>query len=460
MKRLVISEHGRIWKGSGTGVAGALPKERVWLDSRRYRLLQRFDRVHARGGQNIFTWYDDHVKAMQWVGVIQLGRVQVEILPKIDEHDKEPGNYWGQARQNLLYMLAMAGDIPVRLRDIARLTVRKAPLNETLSAIFARHLLAELLRGAERAYISSEENLRVFKGRLVINQHVLKNGGHRERFYCRFDEFSGDTVMNRVFKATCKILLTTTTTPATQDSLRHCLLVLDGVRDELITSNHFRQVQFTRHNDRFLEIFNFCRLIHSGLSPNASAGGERTYSLLFDMNAVFERFIAAFIKKQVMNRLPDYEVFPQAKHNRRYLMESSTGKGVLQMAPDILIRDPDGRHLVIDTKWKRLKPTFKGYQGNVSSGDLYQLYAYTHRYDCHQSILLYPQVPGVVEQDYRLVGSHDQLTDSKVGVRLVNLHRNLHADQERIALADELENLILTGFAEDNELLAVAGGGI
>ena len=453
MKRLVINEHGRIWKGSGN--RAGLPDDRVWLDSRRYRLLQRFDRIHAREGQNIFTWYDDHVKAMQWVGVIQLGRVQVEILPKIDDQDDDSGSHWGQARQNLLYMLAVAGDIPVRFRDIARLTVRKAPLNETLSAIFARHLLAELLRGSERSYISQEKNLRTFKGRLVINRHVLHNSGHRERFYCRFDEFSDDTVMNRVFKATCKILLTTTTTPATQDSLRHCLLVLDGVRDELITEKHFRQVQFTRQNDRFLEIFNFCRLIHSGLSPNASAGGERTYSLLFDMNAVFERFIAAFIKKQVMKRLPGYELFPQARHNRRYLLQSSTGKGVLQMAPDILIRDPAGKHLVIDTKWKRLKPTSTGNQGNVSSGDLYQLYAYTHRYDCHQSFLLYPQVAGVVAQDYHLFDRHDQLTDSKVGVRLVNLHRNLHSEQERVALADEMEDLILAGFTQADELLAV-----
>ena len=457
MKRLVISEHGRIWKGAGNGEEVSV--ERVWLDDRRYNLLQRFDRVYARGGQNIFTWYADHVKAMQWVGVIQLGQVQIEILPKIDDQDS-PGNHLGQARQNLLYMLAVAGDIPVRLRDIARLTVRKAPLNETLSGIFARHLLAELLRGSERAYIAREKNLRTFRGRLIINRHVLHNGGHRERFYCRYDEFSDDTVMNRVFKATCKILLTTTTTPATQDSLRHCMLMLDGVRDELITANHFKQVQFTRQNDRFLEIFNFCRLIHSGLSPNASSGGERTYSLLFDMNAVFERFIAAFIKKQVMKRLPGHEIFPQAKHNRLYLMESSTGKGILQMAPDILIRDPAGKHLVIDTKWKRLKPTNTGNQGNVSSGDLYQLYAYTHRYDCHQSFLLYPQVPGVVAQDYHLFDRHDQLTDSKVGVRLVNLHRNLHSEQERVALADELEDFILAGFGQNNKLLAVAGGGI
>lgn len=458
MKRFVISEHGRIWKRPDKGLTRDIPPDRVYLDSRRYGLLQRFDRLHARSGQNIFTWYADHAKAMQWVGVIQLGRMQIEILPKIDDQEPVIGNQWGQTRQNLLYMLSVAGDIPIRYRDIASLTVRKAPLNETLCAIFARHLLTELLRGAERTYITQEKNLRTFKGRLIINRHVLKNAGHRERFYCRFDKFSDDTIINRIFKSTCKILLEATTTPATQDSLRHCLLILDDVSDEPVSDNHFDLAQFTRQNDRFLEAFNFCRLIHSGLSPTASSGDDRTYSLLFDMNAVFERFIAAFIKQKVMKHFPGYEIFPQAKFNRRYLFQSTTGKKILQMAPDILIRDPKGNHLVIDTKWKRLKSYNLKSQSNVSSSDLYQLYAYTHRYGCNQSILLYPRVLGVVEQDYHLLDHKDQCTDNKVALRLVNLHRNLHSKQEQSRLADELGKLIVSGVTKKNERAAVSRG--
>ncbi|MCK5685805.1 McrC family protein [bacterium] len=455
MKRIVISEHERIWKKPDKGLTRDNPPGRVYLDSRRYGLLQRFDRLHSKGGQNIFTWYADHAKAMQWVGVIQIGRMQIEILPKIDDHEEAVGSQWGQTRQNLLYMLSVAGDIPIRFRDIASLTIRKAPLNETLCAIFARHLLFELLRGAERTYITQEKNLRTFKGRLIINRHILKNAGHRERFFCRFDKFSDDTIINRVFKATCKILLDTTTTPATQDSLRHCLLILDEVSDKPVFDNHFKLAQFTRQNDRFLEVFNFCRLIHSGLSPTASSGDDRTYSLLFDMNAVFERFIASFIKQKVMKQLPGYEIFPQAKFNRRYLFQSTTGKKILHMAPDILIRDLEGNHLVIDTKWKRLKSDNSGSQTNVSSSDLYQLYAYTHRYGCNQSILLYPRVSGVVEQDYHLLDHNDLCTDNKVTLRLVNLHRNLHSKQEQNRLPDELEGLIVSGFTKKNELHTV-----
>lgn len=165
-----------------------------------------------------------------------------------------------------------------------------------------------------------------------------------------------------------------------------------------------------------------------------------------------------FIKQKVMKQFPGYEIFPQAKFNRRYLFQSTTGKKILQMAPDILIRDPEGNHLVIDTKWKRLKSDNLKSQSNVSSSDLYQLYAYTHRYGCRQSILLYPRVSGVVEQDYHLLDHNDQCTDNKVALRLVNLYRNLHSKQEQNRLADELEDLIVSGFTKKDELFTVSMG--
>ena len=145
-------------------------------------------------------------------------------------------------------MLAVAGDVPVRSRDVARLASRQAPLSETLAAIFADRLLGELLRGPERAYLQREENLRRFKGKLLISQQTLKNAAHRERFFCRFDEFCDDTVMNRIFRAACRVLLETTRTPSTQDLLRHCLLVLDQVEDVVIHDELFDRVTLTRQS--------------------------------------------------------------------------------------------------------------------------------------------------------------------------------------------------------------------
>ena len=383
MKHLPVREHTRIrpWDGEDTPPSSPYFE---YLERRLYNRLKRFDQHGRSKGERVFSWGDDSTRTTQWVGVIQVPGLQVEVLPKIDEANSSKDD---QARSNLLYMLAVAGQVPVRDRDVARLASRKAPLSETLAAIFADRLRRELLRGPERAYMRREENLRRFKGKLLIAQQTLRNAAHRERFFCRFDEFSEDTLMNRIFRAACRVLLDSTRTPSTQDRLRHCLLLLDDVEDVFVHDELFDQITITRQNERFADVLRFCRLILQERSPTVRAGSERSFSLMFDMNRVFEDFVAAFLKKQVIPQLDGYRLYPQAKTKRRPLMKSG-GKNVLTLKPDILI-ETAGRQFVLDTKWKQLSG--EGARGGVGTDDLYQLYAYTKRYECERSVLLYPR---------------------------------------------------------------------
>ncbi len=432
MKKIIIPEHGQIisWKRKTS------PPEA----SERIAYLEKHEQHLTRNGQPVFTWYGDSLKANQWVGVVQVPGLQVEILPKVDNLgpiENGDGDQWGESRRNLLYMLAVAGDIPIRSRDISRLAARRAPLNETLSALFANSLKDELLRGCERNYVHHEQNLRVFKGRLLVNKQLLRNSAHRERFYCRFDQFSEDTVMNRIFKAACRFLLDATRLPGTQDSLRHCLLLLDEVKTIEIYDSHFERISFNRQNERFENLFHFCRLVLGGRAPTISAGRERSFSLLFDMNKVFERFIASFMHDKVMPNMPGYSLYPQARRNRRPLFQNDDNRGELLLEPDILIRaKQDNTNLIIDTKWKSSK---------VSNSDLYQLYAYTQRYCCRQSVLLYPLVPGARQRDLHVLDEKNEKCGRRVSIRFANVNRDLYKADERNLLAAELGLLVREG---------------
>ena len=55
------------------------------------------------------------------------------------------------------------------------------------------------------------------------------------------------------------------------------------------------------------------------------------FSLLFDMNKVFERFVAAFLRKYVATRFDDVHVFPQAVARVRHLMRSD-GVGTVRLS--------------------------------------------------------------------------------------------------------------------------------
>ena len=443
MKRIVVQEHMQIVRWDGEGTPPFSPDIK-WLEHRLYDRLKRFDQRGRAEKDQVFSWSDGSTRTTQWVGVIQVPGLQVEVLPKIDEADLNgKDEKKTQTRSNLLYMLSVAGQVPVRERDVARLTSRKASLSEALAAIFADRLRRELLRGLERSYIRREDNLRWFKGKLLIAQQVLRNAAHRERFFCRFDEFSEDTLMNRIFRAACRVLLNSTHTPSTQDRLRHCLLLLDGVEDVFVHDELFDQITITRQNERFADVLHFCRLILQGRSPTVRSGRERSFSLLFDMNRVFEDFVTAFFKKQVIPHLDGYRLYPQAKSQRRHLMRDGD-RGVLLLQPDILITSND-RQLVLDTKWKQ-------FSGTVGSDDLYQLYAYTKRYECQRSVLLYPHVPEAKCLDFNIMGN-DGATSDQVGVRFVNLRRDLHKRSERDALACELTQIVKEGFpSEDGSL--------
>ena len=458
MRRLVIREHARVVRWSQDGAA---PKRdaQVCLEHRLYDRLRRFDQRQREEVDRVFSWGDGSARAQQWVGVIQVPGLQVEVLPKVDAGGSDEAEAeTHEARRNLLYMLAVAGDVPVRSREIARLSSRKAPLSETLAAIFADRLLGELLRGPERAYVQREENLRRFKGKLLIGEQSRRNPAHRERFFCRFEEFLDDTLMNRIFRAACRVLLDSTRTPSTQDALRHCLLLLDQVEDVAIHDQLFDQVALTRQNERFADVFRFCRLILQGRSPTVRAGDTRSFSLLFDMNHVFERFVASFLQSRVMPRFADYELFPQARRRQRHLMTCES-RGVLPLRPDLLIEASDGRRLVMDTKWKRLSEGRA--RGGVGSSDLYQLHAYTARYGCLRSVLLYPLASGLVPRDFDVINSEGKRSGEQVSVRFVDLHRDLHLESERKALADELTGLIEEGFEPaDETVLSVGVGGV
>lgn len=451
MIRLSVAEHTRIVRREDQSAAPWLGEPS--LPARLYDRLRRFERFGRGEREQVLEWGDGFARTTQWVGVIQVPGLQLELLPKVDRREPEgPGDgaeIQHEARRNLLYMLALGGDVPVRNRDVARLALRHAPLTETLAAIFADRLRQELLRGADRGYVPQLENLRRFKGRLVVSQQVLHNAAHRERFYCGYDEFLDDTLMNRVFKASCRALLSMTRTPATQDVLRRCLLLLESVSDVHVQDSDFSRIQITRQNERFGDVLRFCQLLASGLSPTVQAGATRTFSLLFDMNRVFERFVAAFVRRRVLPRFPGLQLFPQAAGQARHLM-TSDGVGTLRLEPDLLL-EWEGRRLVVDSKWKLLATDRRG-RGGVADSDLYQLFAYTRRYGCARSVLLYPHTPGVEPREFEVLDQNGTTSGERVLVRQVKLQRNLWDAGERAALADELAAVVREGLQMTDDL--------
>lgn len=444
MKTLKLLEHRRLYLARDGEDTGTVVGDRTYLSAEHFDALRRFDERHAPvPNDQVFEWRSNWVKARQWVGVVQIPGLTIEILPKISPVDNSDHKAQELSSKNLLYMLSVARMLPLKERDLADLKPRQAPLLDALVRLYATHLRDELSRGREHHYISEQRNLHVLRGKLQFSQHVRHNAAHAERFFVEHDTFAADTLLNRIFKAACRRLLELCTSPAALEPLSHCLLMLDNVADTPIQPHDFDRVHITRQNERFAMLLDFSRLVLSNLSPTGSHGGARNFSLLFDMNVVYERFLTEFIRRYVLNECEGLRLYPQSRGRRKHIVRDKAGDGHLELKPDILIEYGD-RTLVLDTKWKVLEPSKNERQG-VAREDLYQMFGYVKRYPKARAVLLYPKTSHDLRDvdfhtDERSTGQPEGHHPATIAVRLVDLDRDLK--QSRTELVSDLRAML------------------
>jgi 5-methylcytosine-specific restriction enzyme subunit McrC len=148
------------------------------------------------------------------------------------------------------------------------------------------------------------------------------------------------------------------------------------------------------------------------------------FSLLFEMNKLFEEFIGRSVRIALKNS--GLGVTLQGPQSYA-LSEIGTNQPRFMTQPDIIIHS-DGRPvMVIDTKWKRLGAPSDDSRHGVSPSDVYQMMAYAQVYRVKQLMLLYPhhsqleQKEGLVKK-YAIIGAGD-VRLSVATVSLLDLQR-------------------------------------
>lgn len=446
MLRVTVLERGRIVRGesdSPSAAAEGTPQYRV-LPSRLYDRLERSEASHEErdGKGRVIDWHRRYGTVGQWVGVIQLPGLQLEILPKTDDPTPEAGDgYVDATRRNLMTMLVRAGLGTVRSRGLADLSLKRGTIHDRLVDAFLDRALEELERGLDRHYATEECNLPVLRGKLVIAQQVTRNAAQRHRFYCRHDALTEATPISIRLKQCCRVLAERRLPESVLTKVRDVLGILDDVPDVPFHRGEPNPV-FNRQNERFEDIYSFACMVLEGQAADARRGRVETFTLLFDMDKVFERFIAAFVQAEVIPKIDGAVARPQGQGDRRPLFHDPHAKrGVLNLKPDLLV-ERAGKTLVLDTKWKRLS---EAKAARPSDPDLYQLYAYLHRYDCERATLLYPARAKLDRRDLDALRSKGGEKAGTIGVRFVDVSNPLWTPNGKADLAKALAEIISEG---------------
>ncbi len=371
-KYITVLEHDRLYPTDNENMVGEIDGKKHYIDEKSFEALKSFvsyDENHRyldviQGGKAL--------QAKQYVGVIETknGTV-VEILPKITGSDEEG------SRKTLLKMLRHLRHSPFKHLDNAHLKTDRMHLLEIFISMFNEELSLLIKKGIVSDYINIEENSPFLKGKLKLKEHLQHNLVHKERFYIAYDSFETNRIENRLIKSTLDFLMNKSTSMANKKRLREFLFVFEKIKPAKDPKNDFSKVTYNRQLKYYESILLWCELFLNKKSFINFHGDDIAFALLFDMNRIFEDYVAYKMKKQY----PHLSI--KAQHTSEYLL--TFPKKQFSLRPDLMISDD----AIGDTKWKLVNSNKRNY--GLSQSDLYQMFAYGKKYEREALYLIYPK---------------------------------------------------------------------
>ncbi|WP_424961005.1 McrC family protein [Ekhidna sp.] len=403
-KTIFVYEHSKIKVGeSYCGREGRLHE----FEERHYKLLANYLTKHPKAPY--YSLYVNSIRFNQFVGVIKVGDLSIEVLPKTDKHEQLNEGDWQSV---LLKMLLISIQVEAKTTTKADITIRQHSVLETYLSLFLKEAQRLIHRGLVKKYRTNIGNQSALKGKLLVHQQVTKNAVHAERFYVAHQVYNRDNVFNYIIKAALECICNIGSIGLTKEA-QALLLYFPDCTPVKIDEKLFARLQYDRKTDGYRRALELARIILLNYHPDLKGGSNQILAIMFDMNLLWESFITWSLRRAVRDR---GEVLAQAKK----LFWHHEDNWNLRLKPDIVLK-MDGETTIIDTKWK--------FQSGVSIEDVRQLYAYQHYFESNSGYLLYPnrldKKSVVIEQgDFYKPQKHadqDRFTEMSCGLMFADL---------------------------------------
>lgn len=311
---------------------------------------------------------------------------------KITLDSKENLSKEQKSRILLLNMLKTLKNSPFKHSNFANLQSQNMNILEIFANMFLDSLNLLIKKGLKCDYIGIESNRTFLKGKLIFSQNLKYNAVHKERFYTLSDEFSSDIAINRLIVSTLQVLNNLTFSPKTSSRITQARFILQDIQSSKNLPKDFEATRanmrnLKAHSRQYESLFAWCEIFLKHKSFSTYSGSSVAFALLFDMNKLFESFVAHYFKRHSRLFSQNFSVKTQACE--KYFIESSLdSKSLFALRPDILIKG-ESATLIIDTKWKIIESIYE-----ISQADLYQMWSYASKYALDSSdiktFLIYP----------------------------------------------------------------------
>jgi len=357
-----VFEHDRLILGTG----------KRDLTETELAVLQLF---HSTKGSLYYSLIFEGIKFSSFVGVLQVGALTIEILPKADRY---PGtddelSVW---QKRLVAMLRAVGVLPLQSPSSSSLQLKANSLLDMYFSVFVEETERLLRQGLIKQYRTIESNSLALKGKLLVGKQIQKNFAHQERNYIAHTIYDTANLLNGIIYEALKVLRRINTSMTLQNRINTLLLNFPEQEPVHASDSLFDKISFNRKTEKYRSALTIARLILLNYHPDVRQGSNHLLAILFDMNALWERFIYHSLLRYQKD---DEEI--RAQNIKPFWQPSGGDETTIR--PDIVI---SRKHscVVLDTKWKNLK------DANPSANDLRQLYVYHHYYQADRVALIYP----------------------------------------------------------------------
>jgi 5-methylcytosine-specific restriction enzyme subunit McrC len=330
--------------------------------------LSKLNELH---NDKYFKLRHNGIKFKEYVGVIQVDGLTIEILPKIDS-DSNSKAVWQKA---LIEMLRVTKKLKVQKVGEANVQKQQIHLLDIYFEWFLTEVNLLIHQGLIKQYYKETKNIKALKGKLEFAGHISKNIIHKERFYTTHQIYDKDHLIHQILQQALDIISNLSKGNYLYHQCKKTLLHFPDVKKIKASENTFSKIPKSRKTAPYKTALAIARLIILNYAPNVSKGSEKMLALLFNMNSLWEEYILVKLKEKETKSL---KIFGQ---NDKYFWNGIT------IRPDIVIEKNQGEKketFVIDTKWKKID------NAKPSTNDLRQMYVYNDYWNAQKAILLYP----------------------------------------------------------------------
>jgi 5-methylcytosine-specific restriction enzyme subunit McrC len=310
-----------------------------------------------------------------------------------------------------MFLLGYATD-PHGWRDAIAEFESDPDLLPAIASGFAFHAYRAVEPGPLRGYVRVEESSAALRGRLRVADQLART--LPLPLEIAYDDYTVDITENQILRGAVEVLLRFPRIPlAARKRLLRSRAALEAVQ---AATAPLAVPPVTRLNQRYQPALRLADLILKSASISTSSGGISSTAFVFDMNRVFEDFLARALSESFGR----FGGSVRLQYGQQHLDQ----EGKLRLRPDITWWREGRIRALIDAKYKRL------INARFPNADAYQMLAYCRGFGLNEGFLVYAR-------DLEERPRNHHLRDAQTVIRV----RTVDVETEPDALLEQVDKL-------------------